>query len=69
LPHQFVPRLQVGLTDDLHVLDVGYDVLEDVSTVRERDIDAEGDPISTDHLVRQVLPRSATQIPRRNPAI
>jgi hypothetical protein len=24
-----------------------------VSTVRERDIDAEGDPISTDHLVRQ----------------
>jgi len=39
----------VDLKDELPIPDVGHDVLEDVSAVHMREVDAEGDPIFADH--------------------
>src|SRR5215218_7054155 len=46
-----IPGLHVDLTDYLPVFDVGDDVLEDAVPVREDAVDAERDPVRSDHLV------------------
>src|SRR5215217_6693317 len=42
----------IDLTDNSPISEVGYEVLEDVPAVRERAVDAEGDPVHADYLVR-----------------